>query len=217
MFTGGKLELQDWIIYKMAASQLSYTDLKPSNILLTENMQAKIADFGLSRVVNEEIHSQSTTPPAGTPGYLGPEFNLGVVSNKKSDIYSFGIILFELITGQPAIKRGSGSSYIHILQWVTPEIERGDIQNIVDPRLQGKFNTNAAWKIVDTAMSCVCPTAVDRPDINNVLIELKECLAIEVASRRNSKTESSNTTTGYLLEQTFLNGSIEMVPAQGNK
>ncbi|KAK0594751.1 hypothetical protein LWI29_000124 [Acer saccharum] len=189
-----------------------HRDLKPSNILLTENLEAKIADFGLSRVVNEEIHSQSTTRPAGTHGYLGPEFNAGVVPNKKSDIYSFGIILFELITGQPAIKGGSGSSYIHILQWVTPEIERGDIQNVVDPRLQGKFNTNAAWKIVDTAMSCVCPTAVDRPDINNVLIELKECLAIEVSSRRNSKTESSNTTTSFLLKQTFLNPSIEMVP-----
>ncbi|TXG68781.1 hypothetical protein EZV62_003716 [Acer yangbiense] len=137
----------------------------------------------------------------------------GVVSKKKSDIYSFGIILFELITGQPAIKGGSGRSYIHILQWVTPEIERGDIQNVVDPRLQGKFNTNAAWKIVDTALSCVRPTAVERPDVNNVLIELKECLAIEVASRRNSKTENSNTTTRYLLEETFLNGSIEMVPS----
>ncbi|KAK0597949.1 hypothetical protein LWI29_030118 [Acer saccharum] len=81
-----------------------HRDLKPSNILLTENMQAKIADFGLSRVVNEETHFQSTTRRAGTPGYLGPEFNVGVVSNKKSDIYSFGIILIELITGQPAIK-----------------------------------------------------------------------------------------------------------------
>ncbi|TXG68788.1 hypothetical protein EZV62_003723 [Acer yangbiense] len=139
-------------------------------------------------------------------------FNAGVVSNKKSDIYSFGIILFELITGQPAIKGGSGRSYIHILQWVTPEIERGDLQNVVDPRLQGNFNTNAAWKIVDTALSCVRPTAVERPDVDNVLIELKECLAIEVASRRNRKTENSNTTTSYLLEETFLNGSIEMVP-----
>ncbi|TXG46281.1 hypothetical protein EZV62_028220 [Acer yangbiense] len=191
--------------------QTIHRDLKPSNILLNENKQAKLADFGLSRVVNQENDTSLTTCPAGTPGYLDPEVFACGISNKKSDVYSFGIILFELITGQPAIKRGPEEDR-YILQRVTPIIERGDIQNVVDPRLQGKFNTNAAWKIVDTAMSCVCPTAVDRPDINNVLIELKECLAIEVASRRNSKTESSNTTTSYLLEQTFLNGSIEMVP-----
>ncbi|KAK2654582.1 hypothetical protein Ddye_014438 [Dipteronia dyeriana] len=191
--------------------QIIHRDLKPSNILLNENKLAKIADFGLSRVVNQETDTGLTTCPAGTPGYLDPDLFASGISNKKSDIYSFGIILFELITGQPAIKRGPEEDR-YILQRVTPVIEKGDIQNVVDPRLQGKFNSNAAWKIVDTAMSCVCSIAVERPDINIVLIELKECLAIEVASRRNSKTESSNTTRSYLLEETFLNGSIEMVP-----
>lgn len=138
--------------------------------------------------------------------------HVGGVSNKKSDIYSFGIILFELITGQPAIKRGLRGN-IYILEWVTPEIERGHIQNVVDSRLQGEFNTNAAWKIVDTAMSCVKPMPVQRQDINNVLIELKECLAVEMASRRNWRTESSNTTTRYLIAETFLNDNIEMVPS----
>ena len=61
--------------------------------------------------------------------------------NKKSDVYSFGIVLLELITGQPAIKNPRS---IHIVGWVSPMIERGDIQSIVDPRLQGDLHTNSA-------------------------------------------------------------------------
>ncbi|KAK7823944.1 putative lrr receptor-like serine/threonine-protein kinase [Quercus suber] len=63
--------------------------------------------------------------------------------NKKSDVYIFGIILFELITGRASIVRGPVKNS-HILDWVNPLIERGDVQNIVDPRLEGEFNTSSA-------------------------------------------------------------------------
>ncbi|KAK3410887.1 hypothetical protein EUGRSUZ_J02920 [Eucalyptus grandis] len=120
-----------------------HRDLKTPNILLNENMQAKIADFGLSKAL---FH---------TSGNL----------SKKSDVYSFGIVLFELITGHPDIIRSPEGS-MHILRWVTPLIERGDIQSIVDPRLNGQFNIGSAWKAVEIAMSCVPTTAVQRPDMN---------------------------------------------------
>ncbi|XP_059431579.1 putative leucine-rich repeat receptor-like serine/threonine-protein kinase At2g19230 [Corylus avellana] len=155
-----------------------HRDLKTSNILLNEHMQAKIADFGLSRAFVNENDSHVSTRPAGTLGYLDPGFQASRIFNKKSDVYSFGIILFELITGQPAIVRGPVKN-IHISEWINPLIERGDIQNIVDPRLEGAFNTNSAWKAVEIAMSCIAPVAIERPDMSNVLAELKECLAQE--------------------------------------
>ncbi|KAK0598719.1 hypothetical protein LWI29_037334 [Acer saccharum] len=193
--------------------QIIHRDLKPSNILLNENKQAKLADFGLSKVVNQETDTGLTTCPAGTAGYLDPELFACGISNKKSDVYSFGVILFELITGQPALKRGPEEDR-YILQWATPVIERGDIQNIVDPKLQDEFNTNAAWKIVEIAMSCVRPTAVQRPDISHVLAELKECLAIELTSRRNWMTESSsNSGSSFLLEKPCLDLGIAMGPS----
>ncbi|XP_044496590.1 LOW QUALITY PROTEIN: putative leucine-rich repeat receptor-like serine/threonine-protein kinase At2g19230 [Mangifera indica] len=188
-----------------------HRDLKPSNILLNENMQAKLADFGLSRLIYKENDSGIDTCPAGTPGYIDPEFYVTGILNKKSDVYSFGIILFQLITGQHAIMRSLGEDR-YILQRVIPLIERGDIQNIVDPRLEGQFNTNTAWKIVEIAMSCVLPSAVQRPDMSDVVTELKECLATEVDPRRSYPAESSNTSSGDPLENVCIEPGMEIVP-----
>lgn len=106
--------------------------------------------------------------------------------NQKSDVYSFGIILFELITGHPAIIKGE-ENMIHILQWVTPLIRRGNIESIVDPRLHGKFKVSSAWKAVEVAMSCVPAIAVQRPDMSHVLLELKECMALEVLTPQSQQ------------------------------
>ncbi|XP_038707288.1 probable LRR receptor-like serine/threonine-protein kinase At4g29180 [Tripterygium wilfordii] len=189
-----------------------HRDLKTSNILLNESMQAKIADFGLSRSFATENDSHVTTRPAGTPGYLDPEYQSTGNFNKKSDVYSFGIILLELITGQPVISRSHESSK-HVLQWVNPLIERGDIQGIVDGRLQGEFNTNVAWKALEIAMSCVPPAAIQRPDMSHVLADLKECLAVEMASGTKWKTDNSMKRSNNSFEMTSLALDTEMVPS----
>ncbi|KAL3719706.1 hypothetical protein ACJRO7_004652 [Eucalyptus globulus] len=162
-----------------------------------KNMQAKIADFGLSKAFVTGLESHISTHPAGTPGYLDPEFHSSGNRGKKSDVYSFGVVLFELITGHPPIIRSPEGSSMHILQWVTPLIERGDIQSVVDPRLNGQFSINSAWKAVEIAMSCVPTIAVQRPDIDRVLSELKECLTAEISSGRrqgmgNNKRQSES-------------------------
>ncbi|KAG5021348.1 hypothetical protein JHK85_017690 [Glycine max] len=126
------------------------SDLKPSNILLDQSMHAKIADFGLYRAFGSHIDSHISTLTAGPLGYVDPD-----------DIYSFGIILFELITGQHAISR-TPEKNIHILEWVIPIVERGDIHNIVDPKLKEAFNVNSAWKAVEIALSCILPTAAEK-------------------------------------------------------
>ncbi|KAK3410711.1 hypothetical protein EUGRSUZ_J02701 [Eucalyptus grandis] len=156
-----------------------HRDLKTTNILLNEDFRAKIADFGLSRAFVSENHSYVSTCPAGTPGYLDPEFQSLGNLNKKSDVYSFGIVLFELICQRATMRSQDGSPSMQILQWLIPIIESGDLQRIMDPRLQGEFDINSAWKVVEIAMSCTKPSAIQRPDINQVLVELKESLVSE--------------------------------------
>ncbi|XP_050285793.1 LRR receptor-like serine/threonine-protein kinase IOS1 isoform X2 [Quercus robur] len=168
-----------------------HRDLKTTNILLNENMEGKIADFGLSRTFAAESDSHVSTRPAGTLGYLDPEFQASGNFNKKSDVYSYGIVLFELITGHPAIIKGPEEN-THILDWVYPIIESGDIQNIIDARLHGEFHKNSAWKAVEIAMSCVPPVAIQRPDMSQVLVEIKECLTLEMAHERGQNKTTSN-------------------------
>ncbi|KAF8031032.1 hypothetical protein BT93_D0269 [Corymbia citriodora subsp. variegata] len=165
-----------------------HRDLKPTNILLNEDFQAKVADFGLSRALATEKDSHVSTYPAGTLGYLDPEIHSSGKFNKKSDVYSFGVVLCELITGRPAIMRSrDGNVSIHILQWLIPTVESGDIQRIIDPRLKGEFDINSAWKVVEVAISCTQPTAIQRPDIHQVLAELES-----LVSNSSSSCESTS-------------------------
>ena len=100
---------------------------------------------------------------------------------KKSDIYSFGIILLELLTGQQAVIKTPSGYADHILRWISPKLESKDIQHIVDPRLQGMFKPDSTWKFVEIAMSCTLSNAIERPDIAQIVSELKDCLVLEIA------------------------------------
>ncbi|KAG8643350.1 hypothetical protein MANES_11G031101v8 [Manihot esculenta] len=190
-----------------------HRDLKTSNILLNEKLGAKISDFGLSRAFTNESGSHITTRPAGTLGYLDPQAQSSGNFNKKSDIYSFGIILLELITGQPAIRRDFNGEIIRIQEWVTPIFENGDVRSIVDPRLQGDFDTNSAWKAVEIALSCVLNTATRRPDMTDVLIELKECLGMVTAVVGSQRMDRGRTRSINSLEMRSLEIYTETAPS----
>ncbi|KAK9912419.1 hypothetical protein M0R45_036285 [Rubus argutus] len=158
-----------------------HRDLKTSNILLNEKMQAMICDFGISKILSTECATHTSTDHIkGTRGYFDPEYYTTGNLNKKSDIYSFGIVLLELITSKPAIITDIEAEPIHICQWARPKFERMDIYSIVDSRMQGTYNNSSVWKAIEIAMACVASTAIQRPDIIVVCNELKECLEIEV-------------------------------------
>lgn len=97
--------------------------------------------------------------------------------SEKSDVYSFGIVLLEMITNQPVIDQTREES--HIAQWARFELNRGDITKLMDPNLHEDYDSRSAWKALELAMSCTNPSSSRRPDMSQVVVELKECLVSE--------------------------------------
>ncbi|KAF5453076.1 hypothetical protein F2P56_028015 [Juglans regia] len=168
-----------------------HRDVKTTNILLNENMQAKLADFGLSKIFPTDGDTHVSTVVAGTPGYLDPEYHKTNRLTEKSDVYSFGVVLLKIITGRSAIERSEART--HVSQFVKSMLAKGDIKNIVDHRLHGNFDSNSVWKAVEIAIGCVSPTAAERPTMSQVEADLKECMATELArANEGNSRESKN-------------------------
>ncbi|RYQ87552.1 hypothetical protein Ahy_B09g095067 [Arachis hypogaea] len=161
-----------------------HRDVKCPNILLNENFHAKLADFGLSKCFAAEGDTHVSTIVAGTPGYLDPEYTTSNRLTEKSDVYSFGVVLLRIITGQSVIIIKKDTTH-HIIERVNSMIAEGDITKVVDSRLQGDFDNNSAWKAVEIAMASVSSTSVKRPYMRDVVTQLKDCLAAELARKHN--------------------------------
>ncbi|XP_020413165.1 probable LRR receptor-like serine/threonine-protein kinase At1g05700 [Prunus persica] len=159
-----------------------HRDLKPSNILLTETLQAKIADFGISKALATDSATHALTDLRGTYGYLDPEYCTTGQLTRKSDSYSFGIVLLELITGRPAIITELETVHVNVSDWVRAKFERMEIESIVDSRVQGTYEYSSAQKAIETALACVSKTPTERPEISHVYDRLKECFEIEKVS-----------------------------------
>ncbi|KAJ3690486.1 hypothetical protein LUZ61_019650 [Rhynchospora tenuis] len=158
-----------------------HRDVKTSNILLTANLQPKIADFGLSRVLYDgTIVTHLTTDVAGTPGYLDPEYYRTSELTTKSDVYSFGVVLLELITGQDPIIIGPEGG--HLVRWVHGKVSEGGVQSIVDPKMQNKYDINSVWMVTNLACKSTEDDPSERPTMTEVVAELKKSLDLEIAA-----------------------------------
>ncbi|KAK1360229.1 Root hair specific 16 [Heracleum sosnowskyi] len=154
-----------------------HRDVKTSNILLNEKFRANLGDFGLSKAYPAEGGTHVVTGVAGTPGYIDPEYYNSSKLTEKSDVFSFGVVLLEIITGRPALL----TNRTPIAQWVHSIVRNGDVKQVLDPRLRGKYDRNSAWKAVELALTCASRTSSDRPPMNIVVLEIKDCLVIKTS------------------------------------
>ncbi|XP_042391703.1 receptor-like protein kinase At3g21340 [Zingiber officinale] len=165
-----------------------HRDIKSSNILLGPDLEAKIADFGLSKAYRGDDETNVSTNVVGTPGYVDPEYHNTLQLTVKSDVFSFGVLLFELLTGQIPLVPSSRKP--HIMQRVTSTLVNEPIDAIMDPRFGGQFDANSAWKVEELAEQCTQASGSRRPTMTKVILELKDSLELEFG-RLNSKFKHS--------------------------
>ncbi|KQJ86226.1 hypothetical protein BRADI_4g04077v3 [Brachypodium distachyon] len=168
-------------LHKSCQPLLIHRDVKTKNILLTADLEAKISDFGLTKVFANEFMTHITTQPAGTLGYLDPEYYNTSRLSEKSDVYSFGVVLLELITGQPPAVAVSDTESIHIAQWVRQKLSEGNIESIADSKMGMEYGVNSVWKVTELALRCKEQPSWERPTMTEVVAELNECLELEVS------------------------------------
>nr|CAB3499530.1 unnamed protein product [Digitaria exilis] len=149
--------------------QIIFRDLKPSNILLDENWNAKLSDFGLARLGPQE-GSHVSTAVVGTIGYAAPEYiHTGRLST-KNDIWSFGVVLYELLTGRRPVDRNRPRGEQNLVDWVKPySSDAKKLETVIDPRLQGNYSIKSAAQLASVANKCLVRHARYRPKMSEVL------------------------------------------------
>lgn len=162
--------------------KIIHRDVKTANILLDGSLTGKVADFGLSRMTIDGQATHVTTAVKGTFGYLDPEYYNTQTLTEKSDVYSFGVVLLEIICGRPPIDLKLREEDVNIIRWATPYIlddDVGKIREIIDKRLDGRFDMKSIFRVAKVAMRCVQVERSSRPSMSEVVAELKEVIKIE--------------------------------------
>lgn len=170
-----------------------YRDFKASNILLDPNYNAKLSDFGLAKDGPVGSDSHVTTRVLGTCGYAAPEYVATGHLYVKSDVYGFGVVLLEILSGQRALDETRPSDQHKLVDWARPYLaDRKKLARMMDPRLEGQYPSKGAFQAAQLTLRCLANEPRSRPSMKEVLETLEDIQAMKGQSRESKNASSQN-------------------------
>ncbi|XP_062195099.1 probable receptor-like serine/threonine-protein kinase At5g57670 [Phragmites australis] len=161
-------------LHMFCRHRIIHRDIKASNVLLGDDFEPQISDFGLAKWLPKQWTHHSVIPIEGTFGYLAPEYFMHGIVDEKTDIFAFGVLLLEIITG----RRPIDCSKLSLLQWAKPLLEAGQVTELADPNLGDDYDKDQLKRMVAVASRCIMRPVMWRPSMAEVLhfLSTDDCL-----------------------------------------
>ncbi|GAA0163891.1 hypothetical protein LIER_19655 [Lithospermum erythrorhizon] len=170
--------------------QVIYRDFKAANILLDVDHNAKLSDFGLAKLGPVDGDSHVTTRVVGTYGYAAPEYMATGHLYVKSDVYGFGVVLLELISGLRVMDLSRPSGEHNLVDWARPAlIDKKKLRRLVDPRLQGQYPSKAVLETAQLIHKCIELDQNNRPSME-IVLDILEQIKIIIKKPNDSRGNS---------------------------